>query len=95
MQKRKKRRVKGDPRLSFFDDIENGSDEDDFEKRMVLLTYLWSYYYLFSYPIYVHFSSRSVHFGVALHTSLSIALTKFFLWLLFLYYPLVWAGCSL
>lgn len=45
MQKRKKRRVKGDPRLSFCDDIENGSDEDDFEKRMALLTYLWSYYF--------------------------------------------------
>uniref|UniRef100_A0A804MQA3 FAM50A/XAP5 C-terminal domain-containing protein n=1 Tax=Zea mays TaxID=4577 RepID=A0A804MQA3_MAIZE len=33
MQKRKKRRVKSDPRLSFCDDIENGSDEDDFENQ--------------------------------------------------------------
>ncbi|CAD6224057.1 unnamed protein product [Miscanthus lutarioriparius] len=32
-KKRKKRRVKGDPRLSFCDDIENGSDEDDFKKQ--------------------------------------------------------------
>jgi protein FAM50 len=36
MQKRKKRRVRGDPRLSFFDDIDNGSDEDDFESTMLL-----------------------------------------------------------
>ncbi|XP_006660891.1 protein XAP5 CIRCADIAN TIMEKEEPER [Oryza brachyantha] len=33
MQKRKKRRVRGDQRLSFCDDIENGSDEDDFENQ--------------------------------------------------------------
>lgn len=42
MQKRKKRRVRGDPRLSFCDEIENGSDEDEFENRMVLLTFLGS-----------------------------------------------------
>jgi protein FAM50 len=35
MQKRKKRRVRGDPRLSFFDEIENGSDDDEFENRMI------------------------------------------------------------
>lgn len=33
MQKRKKRRVRGDPRLSFYDDIGNGSDEDEFENQ--------------------------------------------------------------
>lgn len=42
--------MKGDPRLSFFDDIENGSDEDDFENRMLLLTYLLPYYYIISLP---------------------------------------------
>jgi protein FAM50 len=36
MQKRKKRRVRGDSRLSFRDDIENGSDEDGFERSMLL-----------------------------------------------------------
>ena len=50
MQKRKKRRVKGDPRLSFCDDIENGSDEDDFENRTLLLTHPWSYYSIVSLP---------------------------------------------
>lgn len=29
LQKRKKRRIKGDSRLSFADDIENGSDDED------------------------------------------------------------------
>ena len=29
LQKRKKRKIKGSSRLSFTDDIENGSDEDD------------------------------------------------------------------
>ncbi|KAL5206112.1 hypothetical protein ABZP36_034321 [Zizania latifolia] len=33
IQKRKKRRVRGDSRLSFCDDIENRSDEDDFENQ--------------------------------------------------------------
>jgi hypothetical protein len=50
MQKRKKRRVKSDPRLSFCDDIENGSDEDDFENRKLLLTYLYSYYFIVFLP---------------------------------------------
>jgi hypothetical protein len=30
----KEKRVKGDPLLSFCDDIENGTDEDDFEKHI-------------------------------------------------------------
>lgn len=33
MQKRKKRRVKVDSRLSFNDDIDNGSDEEDVENK--------------------------------------------------------------
>lgn len=31
LQKRKKRKIKGNSRLSFTDDIENGSEEDDEE----------------------------------------------------------------
>lgn len=31
MQKRKKRKIKGSSKLSFADDFENGSDEEDVE----------------------------------------------------------------
>lgn len=36
--------MKGDPRLSFCDDIENGSDEDDFENRKLLLFFFYHIY---------------------------------------------------
>ena len=31
LQKRRKRKVKGNPRLSFADDLDNGSEEDEAE----------------------------------------------------------------
>lgn len=43
MQKRKKRRVKGDSRLSFFDEIDNGSDEEDMENSKFMLSCIFQY----------------------------------------------------
>jgi hypothetical protein len=60
------------------------------ETYMVLLTYLWSHFFVFLYHIYVYSSSRSVHFGMCcihlciLHWLFSL-----------LYSPLVWTGYSL
>lgn len=40
-QKRKKRRVKGDSRLSFADDIENESDQEEADFSMIFSLYLF------------------------------------------------------
>lgn len=42
LQKRKKRKIKGGSRLSFADDIEDGSEEEDGENKSTETTRLWS-----------------------------------------------------
>lgn len=37
LQKRKKRKIKGNPRLSFADDVENGSEEEDAEDSKTVM----------------------------------------------------------
>lgn len=58
----KKKRVKGDPLLSFCDDIENGTNEDDFEKHIWFFLPICglTIFFCFLYHIYVYSSSRSV-----------------------------------
>lgn len=48
MQKRKKRRVKGDSRLSFIEEIENESDEENMEKSWVHSSLQYSLYIYWS-----------------------------------------------
>jgi hypothetical protein len=61
----KEKRVKGDPLLTFCDDIENGTDEDDFEKHIwFFLPICGLTFFVFLYHIYVYSSSISIHFGM-------------------------------